>query len=211
VFFFSPLTGNLPNWRLPLLISLNLAGMGLTGSIPQDWWTNMPALSFLDLSLSKLTGSIPPPPVQRYFTIFAVPGNSLSGPLPINISASYYDVSANQLQGDVTTLADSQAMPATPISRLKLSGNRRLTCPILLGGLTALAQLELQAGGFNGCDFTNTSQVVLPSSLTYLDVSGSRRTDTHVRTQKCVQCVCTCSSCVAQSSCIGLPLCFLFF
>jgi len=160
------LSGALPQWIAPKLLQLNLANTPFNGAIPPGWWERMPQLQQIDASGCGLIGSIPDAAVPRTFSSFIMSDNELTGGLPANISATIYSVANNRLSGPVTMPADSQLRP---ISSLILAGND-FSCPIRLAHLTALQQLNLQSGGFAGCDFNDPAQVQLPESLTALDV-----------------------------------------
>ena len=164
----NPFTGPLPLWSAPQLLHLNLANTPLHGPIPADWWERMPKLTQLDLSDCGLTGPIPAAPTPRAFSNFILASNKLTGSLPANISATFFSVANNRLSGAVSVLAGSDSMP---VRSLVLSHNE-FSCPIRLAHLSELRWLNLQSGGFAGCDFNEPAQVQLPSSLTALDVSG---------------------------------------
>ena len=133
----------------------------------------MPALVIVDLSGCGLSESIPGALSPRSFSRFILSDNGLTGGLPANITAMFFDVSHNALSGPVW-LAQLQSTSEMVVN---LAQNN-LSCPIHLAHLTTLRRLNLQSGGFAGCDFSDAAQVQLPESLATLDVSNAPRAHT---------------------------------
>ena len=169
-------SGPLPEWDAPSLSYLNLANLPLNASIPDGWWERMPALVIVDLSECGLSGPIPGALSPRSFSRFILSDNQLTGGLPANITAMFFDVSHNALSGPVW-LPNPQSFSEMVVN---LAQND-LSCPIRLAQLDKLRRLNLQSGGFAGCDFSDAEQVQLPASLTTLDVSSTRTTRSHSR------------------------------
>jgi hypothetical protein len=160
-------SGLLPQWDLPELLYLNLASLPLHTTIPADWWDRMPGLYIVDVSGCGLTGPIPDASQLRTFERIILTDNQLTGGLPTNISSAVYSVANNRLSGPVHVPLGFSALPA----RILILAHNDFSCPIRLAHLTTLQQLNLQDGGFVGCDFNDPTQVQLPTSLTALDVS----------------------------------------
>ena len=169
-------SGPLPEWDAPSLAYLNLANLPLNTSIPDGWWERMPALTIVDLSECGLSGPIPGALSPCSFSRFILSDNQLTGGLPANITAVFFDVSHNALSGPVWL----PQVRNDPEMVVNLAQNN-LSCPIQLAHLTKLRRLNLQSGGFAGCDFSDAEQVQLPESLATLDVSSTRTTRSHLR------------------------------
>jgi len=160
-------SGALPLWNLPQLVHLNLASTPLRGAMPAGWWERMPALTQIDASSCGLVGSIPDAAKPRYFNSFSFTNNQLTGPLPANISSIFYSVANNRLSGPVDIPDGSGPAPV----RYVFLAHNDFSCPIRLSHLPKLQQLQLQGGGFAGCDFNDPAQMQLPATLTSIDVS----------------------------------------
>jgi hypothetical protein len=83
---------------------------------------------------------------------------------PVNIFATTFDVSQNALSGSLVF----PALPTTAqIQVLNVASQlgANMSCPIMLAHMTKLEALDIHAAGFAGCDFSDLTQVQLPSGL----------------------------------------------
>ncbi|KAB1215093.1 hypothetical protein CJ030_MR4G016268 [Morella rubra] len=163
---------------LPNLVSLDLSGNGLQGSIPLEIGT-LSKLNHLNLSNNKLTGELPPSLANLSQLVgLYLGGNKLQGSIPLEIVI--LDISSNHILGQIpphlgllanltnihlsnnqiTGLIPSEIRMLRNLLFLDLDDNRLAgPIPSTIGRLTKLKYLSLALNQING---------PIPSTLSHL-------------------------------------------
>ncbi|XP_057741201.1 MDIS1-interacting receptor like kinase 2-like [Arachis stenosperma] len=186
---------NLNLTAFPNLVSLNLHGMGLSGSIPKEIGT-LTKLAGLDLSNNNLHGELPSTLSNLTQLVeINVSFNSLSGIIPSSLGLldelEYLTLTSNQIEGSIPlelgkvnlkylNLGSNQiggSIPAqignlTSLFALYLSNNSFSgSIPFQIGALTQLQELYLEFNQING---SIPSQFKNLSNLQVLDLSYNK-------------------------------------
>eukprot|EP00002_Diphylleia_rotans_P035050 TRINITY_DN759_c0_g1_i13.p1 TRINITY_DN759_c0_g1~~TRINITY_DN759_c0_g1_i13.p1 ORF type:complete len:822 (+),score=153.15 TRINITY_DN759_c0_g1_i13:1258-3723(+) len=112
------LTGTIPSFELPSLVSLQLDGNGLTGTIPEMTSFQYPKLLDLYLDDNNLTGVVPNLQMESLSNM-RLQRNQLSGQLPSFSSltmAKSIDVSHNKIEGTLPSLTSCQQLLSLDVS-----------------------------------------------------------------------------------------------
>ncbi|KAJ1285338.1 hypothetical protein BS78_03G271900 [Paspalum vaginatum] len=98
------LSGSIPSSvaKLVKLTQMDMSGNQLTGEIPAELGA-MPVLSILDLSSNKLSGAIPPALANPTLTSLNLSSNQFSGQVPAGLATAAYDNSFLNNPGLCTT------------------------------------------------------------------------------------------------------------
>jgi hypothetical protein len=151
------LVGSLPSF-LPSTIEVldfsyngGTAGVGLSGSLFPSFFASTPLLTFIDVSVNSLTGSLPPPPmhIQQYI----VGSNNLSGSLDALTSSSTlvsFWGGRNYFSGTLPSLASYSSLQHFEAPNSKISG------PLVFPPSPYLLSFDLLGNALTGS---------LPSSL----------------------------------------------
>ncbi|MED6111397.1 hypothetical protein PIB30_051973 [Stylosanthes scabra] len=190
----SPLQ-NLNLTAFPNLNSLNLAGIWLTGSIPEEIGTltklsyinlsnnflsgklpptlsNLTQLESLDVSYNSLSGIIPSTFGQLEKLIFlALASNQISGPIPLQIgNLSHLEslsLSHNSLSGSIPSpLGQLQNLAHLDLASNQISG----PIPLQIGNLSLLESLSLSHNSLNGSIPSALGQL---ENLTHLSLASN--------------------------------------
>ncbi|XP_060669937.1 MDIS1-interacting receptor like kinase 2-like [Ziziphus jujuba] len=176
----------------PNLVHLDLAGFGLTGSIPPEMGT-LSKLTHLNLSENNLTGELPlslrnlsqlvtldifgncingsiPPELGNLNSLVSLnlSFNYLSGPIPSSLghlfNLTHLDISYNEIHGSIPT----EICSLSKLISLDLSYNSIVGQIPSLGGLDSINQIDLFHNHFNG---TIPTDICSLSTLISLDLS----------------------------------------
>ncbi|XP_062150248.1 MDIS1-interacting receptor like kinase 2-like isoform X2 [Alnus glutinosa] len=135
----------------PNLVSLDLSGNALNGSIPVEIGT-LSKLTYLDLSYNALTGTIPSTLGDlTNLEVLYLYSNQINGPIPSTLghltNLKYLYLYSNQITGPIPSTLGS----LTNLEYLYLDYNQ-ITGPIpsTLGNLTRLKELYLQSNQITG-------------------------------------------------------------
>ncbi|MED6111398.1 hypothetical protein PIB30_051974 [Stylosanthes scabra] len=136
----------------PNLVSLNLDGMGLSGTIPEEIGT-LTKLVSLDLSFNNLHGKLPPTLSNLTQLVeFDVSFNALSGTIPSNFGHHWETLMnlylhSNQIEGPIPLeLGNLRSIEVLYLSNNSLTG----TIPSTLGLLENLTLLDLSSNQIQG-------------------------------------------------------------
>ncbi|KAI5081929.1 hypothetical protein GOP47_0001672 [Adiantum capillus-veneris] len=169
------LSGSLPAFPTfpPSLSSLNLCCNSFSGPLSASLFSNLSALTFLDISHNFFIGPFPSCCLPRSLLSLSAFSNNFTGPLPLNFSLSLPFLRLLDLAGSFFSGAIPPDYGHFPfLSYLSLSGNF-LTGPIppQLGNLSQLTHLVL---GYNSFGHTPIPpQLGHLHNLLYLDLCCS--------------------------------------
>ncbi|KAJ3116417.1 hypothetical protein HDU96_009674 [Phlyctochytrium bullatum] len=162
------LTGELPTAYPPTLEAFNVGRNRMSGSIPQQAFSSLPALSELYLQRNSFVGGLPALP--RTIRDFYAWGNRLTGTIPSSY-AEFPDLERLDIGGN---LLEGPILASLPINMtyLGLWDNKDLRGPVTAsyGSAPNLRELDLNSVNIAG-PFPS-----LPSTLTYLDLSNTKMT-----------------------------------
>jgi len=169
------LSGAVPSWTLPGIVTLSLAQNNFNGPLPATFWDGIANyhLQTLDLSSNSLSGSIPNPYPISLSSAINLGNNSFSGPYPANLTASSINLSRNNLSGPLVLLPQSIGWG---VIFLNLEHAGQFDCEIFLtpDNENSLTTLSLRGAVQPGCDLLDYMQVQLPQTgLHWLDVSDN--------------------------------------
>ncbi|MED6206338.1 hypothetical protein PIB30_025713 [Stylosanthes scabra] len=187
---------NLNLTAFPNLVSLDLHGMGLTGTIPKEVGTltklvsldmsqnylygelpptlsNLTQLRDFDVSENSFSGSIPSTFGQlEELTSLSLDSNQIEGPIPLELGSLKYlqvlSISNNLLNGSIpSTLGQLQSLTLLGLDLNQIEG----PIPLQLGNLKHIEVLSLSFNFLSGSIPSTLGQL---QSLTFLDLARNQ-------------------------------------
>ncbi|KAF3647211.1 putative leucine-rich repeat receptor-like protein kinase-like [Capsicum annuum] len=131
---------------------LNIANVGVTGTLYDFPFSSLPFLEYVDLSMNQLSGTIPPElGKMKSLEILTLGSNNLSGPIPITLcdltKLEILNLYSNQLCGPIPSeLGNLKNLTGLALSDNQLNGS----IPITLGDLIRLKVLNLYSNQLSG-------------------------------------------------------------
>ncbi|PHT50679.1 hypothetical protein CQW23_10426 [Capsicum baccatum] len=152
---------------------LNIANVGVTGTLYDFPFSSLPFLEYVDLSMNQLSGTIPPELGKiKSLEVLTLGSNNLSGPIPITLcdltKLEILNLYSNQLSGPIPSeLGNLKNLTGLALSDNQLNGS----IPITLGDLIKLKVLNLYSNQLSG---PVPSELGNLENLTYLALSDNQ-------------------------------------